>query len=493
MPTLPGSPLPHDYSTITAPSLGEPVPGSLHGGGQRRSEEVLDLEAVESETAATTSHIDPAPVEGFPAQDSPQAPTLETGQLGPSSQALESDSVCLSSSIPSPGPDLLGPEPKADSKTVMEQSSGDEHATPPSQEGSSDDVSGGSSSPSADDEVSRGDDSELNKPGSNGNTRDVNGDTSGLDSQSRTAESSSSLASSSVNGMEQIPQPDNIDVIPEPPPDGVRDGGGGGRRGNAPLGRAHPSGMGSGGVRSDQYQTDSIDDGQSTDSSPAASPSSGDTVTDSGGNMRPSDLDGIPANSGSAEINGESDLDSLGDRPLHSSVHLPSDAPSDTENAGPAADGLELVGAEEVGGPGSITSSKGGDDFSTDVGGNETGADFRSENGNLTGVDASGKVGVGVNASQGGSAQNGTDTAPSRNGNHTGNGGSGLGNGLPGQQKEKSVFLRLSNHIDEMDKNMTLFGIFLDQISARYGTWEGGRSMIMSVRQDVNFAPLLSP
>ena len=39
---------------------------------------------------------------------------------------------------------------------------------------------------------------------------------------------------------------------------------------------------------------------------------------------------------------------------------------------------------------------------------------------------------------------------------------------LPSQQKERSVFLRLSNHIEDLETNMTLFSIFLDQISTRY-------------------------
>ena len=37
--------------------------------------------------------------------------------------------------------------------------------------------------------------------------------------------------------------------------------------------------------------------------------------------------------------------------------------------------------------------------------------------------------------------------------------------GLPGQPKEKSVFLRLSNRIRDLEENMSLFSSYLDQIS----------------------------
>ena len=67
----------------------------------------------------------------------------------------------------------------------------------------------------------------------------------------------------------------------------------------------------------------------------------------------------------------------------------------------------------------------------------------------------------------------------------------GQGNGLnssslpsgggAGQVKEKSVYLRLSNSIKEMEVNMTLFSSYLEQISTRWGwgrvgkdLWEGG-------------------
>lgn len=53
------------------------------------------------------------------------------------------------------------------------------------------------------------------------------------------------------------------------------------------------------------------------------------------------------------------------------------------------------------------------------------------------------------------------------NGLHSGSRLKGL-SPLPSQQKERSVFLRLSNHIEDLETNMTLFSIFLDQISSRY-------------------------
>ncbi len=55
------------------------------------------------------------------------------------------------------------------------------------------------------------------------------------------------------------------------------------------------------------------------------------------------------------------------------------------------------------------------------------------------------------------------------NGNQTSNSSGSEHKSLPlsSQQKEWSVFLRLSNHIEELETNMTLFSIFLDQISSR--------------------------
>ena len=61
--------------------------------------------------------------------------------------------------------------------------------------------------------------------------------------------------------------------------------------------------------------------------------------------------------------------------------------------------------------------------------------------------------------------RNQTEMDSNRNGNQTGN---GFHSGMPSQQREKSVFLRLSNHIEDLQTNMTLFTIFLDQISSRY-------------------------
>ena len=90
--------------------------------------------------------------------------------------------------------------------------------------------------------------------------------------------------------------------------------------------------------------------------------------------------------------------------------------------------------------------------------GNRT-ASSENLNGNQTeGVTGSGGVGFGGNGSV---VQNQTEHG--RNGN-----GTGLSNyGLPAQQREKSVFLRLSNNIEDLQANMTLFSDFLDQISSR--------------------------
>ena len=63
-------------------------------------------------------------------------------------------------------------------------------------------------------------------------------------------------------------------------------------------------------------------------------------------------------------------------------------------------------------------------------------------------------------------AQNHNENLTS-NGLHSGSRLKGL-SPLPSQQKERSVFLRLSNHIEDLETNMTVFSIFLDQISSRY-------------------------
>jgi len=68
-----------------------------------------------------------------------------------------------------------------------------------------------------------------------------------------------------------------------------------------------------------------------------------------------------------------------------------------------------------------------------------------------------------------GSQMEANDTAKTGNqtgtGTHSGSEYKGIS--LPSQQKERSVFLRLSNHMEELDSNMTLFSIFLNNISSR--------------------------
>ena len=78
------------------------------------------------------------------------------------------------------------------------------------------------------------------------------------------------------------------------------------------------------------------------------------------------------------------------------------------------------------------------------------------------GVSSSNKSNVSLSASEGGS---GPPLPPSHGVN--GNGAPYLGN-LPPREKEKSVFLRLSNHIKELEVNMSIFSSYLDQISTRY-------------------------
>ncbi len=108
-----------------------------------------------------------------------------------------------------------------------------------------------------------------------------------------------------------------------------------------------------------------------------------------------------------------------------------------------------------------------------------TGLECEAKNG--TGNAPAAAATVGQNGTRtNGSSQNGNqtgETAPpgGRNGNQAASGGSYSGPGLmgsgiplPAHQREKSVFLRLSKHIDDLETNMTLFSIFLDQISSKY-------------------------
>lgn len=109
----------------------------------------------------------------------------------------------------------------------------------------------------------------------------------------------------------------------------------------------------------------------------------------------------------------------------------------------------------------------GGDGNQTAVG--DPGMGNGNGNGGVVGPrqNGNGNQSLGVNSHNGtGLVQNQTEAAVAgRNGNQN---GMGVGfNGLPAQQREKSVFLRLSNHIDDLQTNMTLFSIFLDQISSR--------------------------
>lgn len=468
---LDGSPFPHDYSTVTAPSHGKP-------GGQAqqgvREEKLQDLPASGSQAVVSPasvadkgdaesadSAIDPAPVQGSSSQGSPLEATLESaGQLGPSSQVPESSSVHESSSIPSLGPDLLGPEPETDSKTASASAEERNDRSTTLHEGSSFDSDIGTvpSDPTSADESTTGhdDDSAFNREKLPSNTRDTISENS-LDSESRKTESSEALKTSSGNSLEQIPQPNNNNTDVNPSrlePDGGREGGG--REGvNTPLTTADSSGMGREEVKSQTI--DGIDRKQLSGAAPAAGPGDGDAVAESGGNADPTRCDHIPANTGSAGINAAADLVSLDHQPLNASLSLEN---ADSESLS------SLIGASLENGSLSLES---GSKHGAAPGSGDQSADLGSKNGSQTVDNLGGPngTGVGVGASHGGSVQNQTEAASSKNRNQTGNGGPGLGNGLPAQQKEKSVFLRLSNHIDALEANMTLFSIFLDQISTR--------------------------
>lgn len=482
-----GSPLPHDYSTIT--SHGKPGGQALHGVREEQlpdlpssgsREEAVVSPATNGDAESADSAIDPAPVRESSAQGSSLEATLES--LGPSNLVPESDSVQESGSIPSLGPDLLGPEPEIDSKTDSSDSSGAEEKNGRSttlHKGSSADSDSGvvPSAPTSSDESSaistgRDDDSAFNRARLPSNTHDTISENR-LDSESRETESPASKTTSGIS-LEQF---NNTDVNPsrlEP------DEGGGREEGfDTPLTAADSSGMEREEVDSQQHQTiDGIDGRQLSGALPAASAGHGDTVSEPGGNSDSTRHDHIPANNDSVVT---TDLEPLGHQPSN----LPNDASLSSENADSVTGGSSGPSGQtgaDLGNGSSVSCLESSSKHTADVGapsnGNET-ADLGSRNGNQTAANLGGPngTGMGVSASQGGSVQNQTEGASSRNGNQTGNGGSGLGNGLPAQQKEKSVFLRLSNHINDLEANMTLFSIFLDQISTRFevqGSGGGG-------------------
>ena len=100
-------------------------------------------------------------------------------------------------------------------------------------------------------------------------------------------------------------------------------------------------------------------------------------------------------------------------------------------------------------------------------------------NSNMQSVNAATPIQSQQQAQQGGTinqTQNSTIpplTAVVGGGNGNGGGGGGGHGGLGGQvsagrDREKSVFLRLSNQIQELETNMSLFSSYLDQISTRF-------------------------
>ena len=116
-------------------------------------------------------------------------------------------------------------------------------------------------------------------------------------------------------------------------------------------------------------------------------------------------------------------------------------------------------------------SSLGGSSNLTEGVGNQTGGNIGTKNGNESNVVGPPPPSQNGNLTQDNDSQVPmvqNQTALNRTGNQNGHSGNGMGMaGLPAQQREKSVFLRLSNQISELQENMTLFSIFLDQISTR--------------------------
>jgi hypothetical protein len=290
-----------------------------------------------------------------------------------------------------------------------------------------------------------------------------------LDSKPRTTEPTTSTTSSG-NSVEPIPHTNITDVDSsntEPSTAGAGRDGGGRDEGNTPLSTAASSGMVREEVEGEQYQTPSgIDGRQLSEPLPAGSASGGGSLAGSGTDASPTQRDHIPANNGGAMINGTVDLDPLG----HPPAHLSGNESLTRENAASDQEPVNSPGALENEGYDTLEPSSEQGAAGADFAGGGSKVDGLGSNSTAGSVPGPNGAGAGVNGSEGGGIQNQTEAQPGRNGNQTGSGA--VPNGVPTQQKEKSVFLRLSNHIDNLEANMTLFSIFLDQISTRY---KGGR------------------
>lgn len=393
------------------------------------------------------------------------------GSLGP-----ELNSVIEPNLIPALGPDLPGPESNA-VPPHLEYDSGCGQNFAPGSCGSS--VPADPTSPVATPTISTATtdtdepsvasaDSAMMRRGvvidSGGDSDACTGDC--LDSKSPKPEISD-FDVISANGPEQMPHPAATPVDTETEPSSDDNSARDGERSHPPI---DGTDSGTSGMRGDSdvttsTATNSIGTVQSSEDRSAgthtAATRPGDTKASGG---PPQDQINsaagpihIPVYNDSMEMNEDPGHASLGAKQPHPQTQLPRNGSLPAKNA-------DQVGN---GGGGGATPSEGSG--ATDVdrsdagsgvsgGGNKT-AGLENMNGNRTEGIVGGGAGFGVN---GGQVQNQTEH---RNGN--GN-GTGLGNyGLPAQQREKSVFLRLSNNIEDLQTNMTLFSDFLDQISSR--------------------------
>ena len=192
----------------------------------------------------------------------------------------------------------------------------------------------------------------------------------------------------------------------------------------------------------------------------------------------------ISANNSSIGANGNTEHDSLAAVPGSPQSLLPTNASLNSGNVSAASLVVNTTGSDSTDKPisnGSVNSSHVGTNNESRTDKNQTVAisdlEFDSKNltGNITNAVSGSQNGNGSNQNGTGVNQTGNQTEPLSPGGRNGNGGGvhpspnliGLP-ALPTQQREKSVFLRLSNHIDDLQTNMTLFSIFLDQISSKY-------------------------
>ena len=174
--------------------------------------------------------------------------------------------------------------------------------------------------------------------------------------------------------------------------------------------------------------------------------------------------------------NGDSkSISSAGAAPASVTNDASADDSLDGTNATRSSNALELESGNEKG---QLSDSNVANASSTDS--SVSSSEKACDNGNQTNSHSNGNSNIGdsksVPVGQNGTshinngAQVESNNTITRNGNQTAATGTHSGSDYKGISlpKERSVFLLLSNHIEELDSNMTLFSIFLDNISSRY-------------------------